>query len=198
MSRRRGLTPGDRDLWGRVARSVDPLTRRPAPTPPSPLPPPLRAGPPALHPLLPAFRVGERSQTAGRAHDLAPTMAEAYARAPLAMDGGTHRRMRRGKLAPEARIDLHGMTLADAEPSLTAFLRASHRAGRRLVLVITGKGRTGDVGGDWTQPRPGALKRQVPIWLHRAPLAAIVQQATPAHRRHGGEGALYVYLRRPR
>ncbi len=195
MRRRRGLSEDDRALWSRVARGVEPLPRpaRPAPSAPA-LPVTVR---PAAAPAPPApFRMGERSQTAPSAHDLAPSMAEALDAAPLAMDGRTHRRMRRGKLAPEARLDLHGMTLADAQPALTGFVRASHAAGRRLVLVITGKGRAGDA--DWTGRRPGALRRQVPMWLHGGALAGIVQQVTPAHRRHGGEGALYVYLRRVR
>ena len=138
--------------------------------------------------------MGERAQTASSAHGAAPGLADA----PLRMDGRTHRRMRRGKLEPEARIDLHGLTLDRAQPALAGFVRASHAAGRRLVLVITGKGRADDGGGDWTGRRPGALRRQVPMWLHGPGLAGMVQQVTPAHRRHGGDGALYVYLRRAR
>lgn len=198
MSRRRGLTPEDRDVWGRVVRSVDPLGR-PAPgrgaLAPTVArdPSPARTAAPAAHP---AFRIGERSQTTPATHDLAPSMAETLSSAPLTMDGRTHRRMMRGKLAPEARIDLHGLTLAHAQPALAAFVASSHAAGRRLVLVITGKGRADD--GDWTGRRPGALRRQVPLWLHAPPLSRIVQQVVPAHRRHGGDGALYVYLRRAR
>ena len=93
----------------------------------------------------------------------------------------------------EARLDLHGMTLAAAHPQLIGFILSSHAQGRRLVLVITGKGR-GDHGPLPT--RPGALRHQVPHWLHMQPLAPVVQQVTAAHYRHGGEGAYYVYLRR--
>lgn len=112
----------------------------------------------------------------------------------MRMDPKIHRRMSQGKLRPEARLDLHGMTLAEAQPELLRFVLSCHARGARLVLVITGKGR-GDHGPLPT--RPGALRHQVPHWLHGSPLAAIVQQVAPAHFRHGGEGAYYVYLRRP-
>ena len=193
--RRRGLSPADREVWGRVARSVDPL--RPEGPAPAGTAVPVPPAPPEPAPLpLAPFRVGERAQTASSAHGAAPAMADGQ----LRMDGRTHRRMRRGKLEPEGRIDLHGLTLARAQPALTDFVRSSHAAGRRLVLVITGKGRADDAGhgGDWTGRRPGALRRQVPMWLAGPALGGIVQQVTPAHRRHGGDGALYVYLRRAR
>lgn len=109
------------------------------------------------------------------------------------MDHKLHKRMTRGKMRPEARLDLHGMTLAAAQPELAGFILSCHANGLRLVLVITGKGR-GDHGPLPT--RPGALRHQVPYWLHQMPLAKVVQQVTPAHYRHGGEGAYYVYLRR--
>ena len=71
----------------------------------------------------------------------------------------------------------------------------AHERGLRHVLVITGKGRAG--GPDAPLPvRPGALRHAVPHWLHMPPLSAAVLQVTPAHRRHGGDGAYYVYLRR--
>jgi DNA-nicking Smr family endonuclease len=79
--------------------------------------------------------------------------------------------------------------LDQAHPALTNFILMSHAAGRRLVLVITGKGlATGK----------GQLRRQVPLWLGLAPLAPLILQTTAAHISHGGDGALYVYLRRSR
>lgn len=109
------------------------------------------------------------------------------------MDAKAYKRMTRGKIRPEARLDLHGMTLAEAFPELIRFILTCHANGLRLVLVITGKGR-GEHGPLPT--RPGALRHQVPYWLHRVPLASAVQQVTAAHYRHGGDGAYYVYLRR--
>ncbi len=111
------------------------------------------------------------------------------------MDAKAHRRMTRGKLPVEGRIDLHGMTLAQAHPALTAFILASHARGRRLVLVITGKGR--GRGDDGPMPtRQGILRHQVPAWLQSPVLRPAVLQVAEAHRAHGGSGACYVYLTR--
>ena len=201
MARRRRLTEEDRRLWEKVAGSVArqraaPLARvAPAKHPALGLPKALAETPaPAPAPLAP-FRIGEKTTGTAPAHRPAPSISEDLAAAPLAMDRRTWRSMRRGKMAPEGRIDLHGMTLADAEPALRGFVQRAHGTGKRLVLVITGKGSRGVE--EWPIPTTlGALRRQVPVWLHRPPLAHLVQQVTPAHRRHGGEGALYVYLRR--
>lgn len=132
-------------------------------------------------------------QIPSRSYIPAVTPAQTLAAAELRMDAKTHRRMNQGKLRPEARLDLHGMTLAAAQPELVHFVMSCHAGGLRLVLVITGKGR-GDHGPLPT--RPGALRHQVPHWLHCAPLSRLVQQVQAAHFRHGGEGAYYVYLRR--
>ena len=113
------------------------------------------------------------------------------------MDAKAYRRLTRGKLDPEARIDLHGMTLAEAQPALGGFLRRAQADGRRLVLVITGKGRGRSDDAGPLPYRNGALRHEVPLWLQRPPLHPMVQQVAPAHARHGGSGALYVYLRRP-
>jgi DNA-nicking Smr family endonuclease len=113
------------------------------------------------------------------------------------MDAKAFGRLTRGKLAPQARIDLHGMTLAEAQPRLTGFVLGAQAQGLRLVLVITGKGRR--VADDGPIPhRHGVLRHQVPIWLAQGPLAPAVLQVAEAHQRHGGGGAFYVYLRRPR
>ena len=109
------------------------------------------------------------------------------------MDAKLHAKMSRGKLSPEARIDLHGLTLAEAHPELIRFVLNAHEAGLRLILVITGKGKQ-----MWEPiPRPtGALRHQVPHWLRLPPLGQAVLQVTEAHLKHGGTGAFYVYLRR--
>lgn len=200
MSRRRGLTPEDRSLWSKVAASASPLRpeRRQAPAVPARAEPaPTRASgapPPAPFEVKP-FSLGELAPRPATSATLGPAPAEVLARNPVRMDAKTHKRMTRGRLHPEARLDLHGMTLAVAQPELTRFILASHAQGRRLVLVITGKGKPG--GPDAPLPvRPGALRHHVPHWLHRPPLAGLVLQVTAAHQRHGGEGAYYVYLRR--
>ena len=127
--------------------------------------------------------------------DLAPGPSEVLGTAPLQMDAKTHGKMTRGKLQPEARIDLHGMTLAEAHPELIRFILNAQAQGLRLVLVITGKGKRRDDGGPIPQ-RVGALRHQVPAWLRLPPLGPAVLQVTEAHQRHGGSGAYYVYLRR--
>ena len=200
MTRRRpprGLRAEEEALWRRVAETTQPLAGRPLPAalrpkapaaPPPEAPPPAPAAPEAGF-RIPPFRVG-----ALRDSTVAPQPASPRGTAP-AMDARAYRRLTRGKLAPEARIDLHGMTLAQAQPALTAFLRGAQGRGLRLVLVITGKGRGGGAEGPLPY-RPGALRHEVPLWLKRAPLAPMVLQVARAHPRHGGEGALYVYLRR--
>lgn len=194
MARRRHLSPEEADLWRSVARTVRPLhtARLPLPTDPEPLPEPPPLAP--AKPRLPPFTLGEKARSPER-HDLAPTLPQLLGQAPLRMDAGTHARMTRGKLAPEARIDLHGMTLAEAHPELIRFVLNAHAAGLRLVLVITGKGKQRDDSGPIPQ-RTGALRHQVPHWLHLPPLGPVVLQVTEAHLKHGGGGAYYVYLRR--
>ena len=200
MARRRGLTADEKALWSRIAATavpLDPARKAPIqPEPPRPAPtvPAVMPAPDALP--LGDFRIGSRPlKPAATRIDLSPHPGHALRDQPVRMDHKTHRRMSQGKLAPEARIDLHGMTLAVAQPALMRFVLNAQASGLRLVLVITGKGREG--GPEAPLPvRPGALRHNVPLWLHMAPLNQLVLQVRPAHRRHGGEGAYYVYLRR--
>jgi len=212
MGRRRtprALQAEERALWAEIARSTNPLSGRTAPMVPSPvaLPepvatPPARPEPPSAdegHRWLAPFRVGERAAPAAGEH-FGPLPGPSDPRRPAAprMDARALTRMVRGRLTPEARLDLHGLTLAEAQPALGRFVHGAHAAGVRLVLVITGKGRTGRASGHPAEGRAGALRREVPLWLARPPLAPMVLQVVPAHARHGGDGALYVYLARKR
>ena len=124
-------------------------------------------------------------------------LSDTLADAPVTMDKRRFQRMTRGKLQPEARIDLHGMTLAQAHAALNGFILRAQADGLRLVLVITGKGRQSDDDGPIPRRR-GALKHDVPQWLRMAPLGGCVLEMREAHARHGGSGAYYVYLRRMR
>ncbi|MFT5787880.1 MAG: DNA-nicking Smr family endonuclease [Ascidiaceihabitans sp.] len=117
--------------------------------------------------------------------------------APVQMDRKSFDQMKRGKLKPEGRIDLHGHTLDRAHPMLTQFILSAQGNGKRLVLVITGKGKSRDDGGP-IPVRFGVLRHQVPQWLALPPLSSAVLQITQAHDRHGGGGAYYVYLRKSR
>jgi DNA-nicking Smr family endonuclease len=194
MRRRRTLRPEEEELWRSVTKTARPLHEHPIFHRSAEAPP---AETPALSPAkprLPAFSLGEKARKPERL-DLAPSVPQALGQAPLQMDAKTHGRMTRGKLAPEARIDLHGMTLAEAHPELISFLLAAQSDGLRLVLVITGKGKLRDDHGPIPQ-RMGALRHQVPQWLRQAPLGPAVLQVTEAHLKHGGAGAYYVYLRR--
>jgi DNA-nicking Smr family endonuclease len=192
MKRRppRGLSAEEAALWRAVTGTVAPLHPRP--------PWAVATKPPIKSPTKSMPEPGRIAEPAPRraAHP-PPAPAERPAPPPIRMDAKTHGRMRRGKLAPEARIDLHGLTLAEAHPRLTRFLLDAHARGLRLVLVITGKGRGGADGPAYHE-RPGALRRQVPHWLAQAPVAPVVLQLAEAHPRHGGAGAFYVYLRRAR
>ena len=89
------------------------------------------------------------------------------------------------------------MTLERAHTALTRFVLSSYTDQKRLLLVITGKGKNRDVSGP-IPVRYGVLRHQVPEWLRLPPLANVVLQVTQAHVSHGGTGAYYVYLRKPR
>lgn len=194
MARRRNLHPDEEDLWQAVARTARPLHPKPLHRASEPAPLPHKPEPhPA--PRLPTFRLGEKARVTPAAPQLSPTPAETLAAAALRMDAKTHARMTRGKLAPEARIDLHGLTLTEAHGELVHFVLNAQSAGLRLILVITGKGKRGLDHGPIPQ-RIGALRHQVPQWLRLPPLGPAVLQITEAHLKHGGAGAYYVYLRR--
>ena len=148
---------------------------------------------------LKVFEIGSKSQTAlGQSLAMSRTGSKVPASKQIVqMDQKSFFKMRRGKLAPEARIDLHGMTLNQAHPALTQFILSGQRAGRRLVLVITGKGKGGGPHPFASRER-GVLRRQVPQWLHASSLRHAILQVDQAHISHGGEGAYYVYLKKRR
>ena len=184
MTRKRSLSDDERVLWETVTRAIAPLRRRKAKIKEA------RAvdevAPPAL------------AKPVRNAVKAAPPVAPAPRPAPppLAPLG---RRMRqklaRGSEEIDARIDLHGMTQADAHGALGHFLRRAQHNGARVVLVITGKGAR--PGGD-THSERGVLKRQVPLWLESGELRPFVIGFESAGAGHGREGALYVRVRRGR
>lgn len=129
--------------------------------------------------------------------DLAMSVSEQVAGRKISMDRKAYARLMRGKLRPEGKIDLHGMTLERAHPVLTRFILSAQSQGKRLVLVVTGKGKQRDDGGP-IPVRIGVLRHQVPQWLNNPPLSLAILQVTQAHVRHGGGGAYYVYLKKVR
>lgn len=191
MKKPRHLSSEERALWDRVAGSAVPLDARPTEILPTKAPP-KRPDPQPL----PLFEVGERAKH-HRGHDILPPIHQRLAAAPVNMDAKSFGKMKQGKIKPEGRIDLHGMTMDQAHPALTRFILGAQAQGKRLVLVITGKGKDRDDGGPIPM-RHGILRHQVPQWLALQPLAPAILQVTPAHLRHGGHGAYYVYLRRNR
>lgn len=187
MARRRGLTPDERRLWNQVAATAHPLRPEDAPPPPSAETPPVPLDPPRPAPAVPVRRpvpVPAVDPVAG------------LERAHPHMDRRRFEKMRRGRLDPEERLDLHGMTSERAHAALIGFVLSAAARDLRLVLVITGKGKADD---SWHQPRRhGVLRHSLPHWLAAPPLIGHILEVAPAHQRHGGAGAFYVYLRRRR
>jgi len=195
MSRKpRGLRPDEVELWRRVAENSEPLKAGRTRSVEGPV---TKPEPRPAKPRVQDFRIGEAAKETATRFYVAPALPDGLGDASVNMDPKAFTKLKRGKLKPEGRIDLHGMTLARAHPALTRFVIDSHAVGKRLVLVITGKGRPSEHAGPIPE-RTGILRHQVPQWLSAAPLGALVLQVTPAHLKHGGAGAYYVYLRRQR
>ncbi|QOZ50086.1 Smr/MutS family protein [Bradyrhizobium sp. CCBAU 53338] len=179
--RRRVLSEEDRELWDLVARQVKPLRKhRATKLHTAPRAESLVAAPapkPTLSPRPLAAAPAPRPSK--------PAMP------PLAPLGKRERaKLSRGRSEIDARLDLHGMTQMRAHRALTGFLHRAHHDGLTFVLVITGKGRSGG--------ESGVLRRQVPEWLSLPEFRAFVVGFEEAAIGHGGEGALYVRIRRAR
>jgi len=106
------------------------------------------------------------------------------------VDARTMDRLRRGRLRPEARLDLHGLTQDEAHRALNRFIARAQSSGVRSLIIITGKGRVSEGGG--------VLRNQVPQWLNAPDIRPSILAFSPAQPRDGGAGALYVLLRRRR
>lgn len=183
MRRRRNLSEEERKLWESVARQVKPLRASPRlPQTHAPV-----EGTAAGAPLV-SMRPPSPVKISPPPKPQVPTLP------PLAPIGRRERaQLSRGKKEIDARIDLHGMTQTRAHRALLGFLQLAHREGFAFVLVITGKGKVG--GADSER---GVLRRQVPQWLALPEFRALVVGFEEAHIGHGGEGALYVRVRRIR
>jgi DNA-nicking Smr family endonuclease len=175
--RRRKLDEDERTLWDQITRSVRPLARSLAVSAASPSRP-TRPVPSAHAPSV--------------VHRAAPVPKPAPRLEPL--ERRQKRRLARGVEPIDARLDLHGKTQGEAHAALLRFLRRAQTDGARFVLVITGRG--AGARDNWTER--GVLRRQVPLWLKLPEFRAYVSAFEQAHVGHGGEGALYVRLRRQR
>lgn len=202
--RRRTLSTDELELWRRVTRDDAPLRRGAGPKVEPPEPAPRRAEPtPPSAPSRPARTLrpsgaSEPPVSIRRAHQPVDRLTPSTP----GLDRNTARRLRQGRIDPDARLDLHGMTAERAHRALQSFLMREHAAGSRCVLVITGKGgRRADRDAHHMREFPenaGVLKSMTPHWLATPPLSSLVVGVYQANIRHGGGGALYVYLRKPR
>jgi DNA-nicking Smr family endonuclease len=173
-SRGRRLSDGERILWREITRGVQPL-----------------------RPLVTAETEAADAKPAPRHATPAPRLAKAQPQrpktesppVPAPLGRRAKQRVARGRDPIDGRLDLHGLTQAEAHDALLRFLHVAQTRGAKLVTVITGKGRGGE---------GGVLKRQVPLWLALPAFRAIVVGYEEAHQRHGGEGALYLRVRKGR
>ena len=195
MAKDRRPSDADSALWRRVTDGVKPLTKREKPaTAPSPPPSSSSARAKAKPKAKAAAKPAAATASAQPEDDIdAPRAAVgpelAHGDAP-GVDRRTADSLRRGRMKIEARLDLHGMTQAEAHRALTAFVEGQQGAGRRCVLVVTGKG-TWREGG-------GVLRDAVPRWLNMPALRPKILSFSYAQKKDGGDGALYILLRRMR
>jgi DNA-nicking Smr family endonuclease len=178
LPRRRKLNEEERALWSEVTRSVRPLARSRAAAVAASSARPTRPAPPAH-----ARSIGRNAEPAAKP---LPRLEPLQRR--------QKQRLARGVEPIDARLDLHGKTQGEAHGSLLRFLRRAQMDGARFVLVITGKGAS--ARDSWIER--GVLRHQVPLWLKLPEFRAYVSAFEQAHVGHGGEGALYVRLRRQR
>ncbi|SCB61460.1 DNA-nicking endonuclease, Smr domain [Rhizobium aethiopicum] len=183
MARDRKLSADERILWGKVARST-----RPMPGKTNELT--------ELDAFLAETEAAAERQNAEKQMPASSTPEQPAAPSASKRPAGVHhplerpvkRKIAKGRLALEARIDLHGLVQSEAHVILLDFLIRAHERGMRHVLVITGKGSS--LGSD------GALKRAVPLWFSKPEFRYLISSYESAAQHHGGEGALYIRLSR--
>jgi DNA-nicking Smr family endonuclease len=180
--RKRGLSEEERALWESVAKQVKPLRKR------------HRLLKPSMAPVESAShaapKVAASPKHVAPARIVAPPKPQPPPLAPIGRRERSH--LSRGRKEIDARLDLHGMTQMRAHRALFGFLQRAHHDGLTFVLIITGKGKVG------AESERGVLRRQVPQWLGLPEFRALVVGFEEAHIGHGGEGALYVRVRRAR
>lgn len=143
-------------------------------------------------PPIKEFRIGAKASQ----KPITPSGVSSPKGVSANMDKKNFQRLVRGKLDIDGRLDLHGLTQEQAKIMLRAKIMQAHDAGKRLILVITGKGKHRT--DEFNRSVVGVLRQNVPMWLRQPPLNSVVLEVTTAQQRHGGDGAFYVYLRRNR
>ncbi len=177
-----GLSAEDHRLWARVSGSVTPARVRKALRIAAETPATIEVKPSQV----PAFQprpASPKPSTGPAAAMVRPIPAHG---APEALEPRRQRRLSRERDPIEATIDLHGFGRFEAEDQLRAFLASAQARGLRAVLVVTGQGRRGG----------GVIRASIQEWLLSHALRGVVSGFALAHRRHGGDGAFYVTLRR--
>ena len=178
-SERPGLSAEDVALWRRVTQGDAPLRGRAAAP---------RPAPKARSADADADAAAEPAPAPPRRRAAQPPPPDAPPASGL--DRRTAQRLRRGLIPIDARLDLHGMMQAEARRRVTEAVAAARSRGQRCLLVITGKG---EIGGE-----TGVLRQMLPHWLTAPPNAGSVLRCEPARAAHGGAGAWYVLIRKPR
>ena len=176
--RKRGLSEEDHALWESVAKQVKPLRKR-------------RASKPLVAAVEPDTNVAPKPAASPRpvaSPIVVPSKPKPPPLAPIGRRERSH--LSRGRKEIDARLDLHGMTQTRAHRTLFGFLQRAHHDGLTFVLIITGKGKMG------SEFERGVLRRQVPHWLSLPEFRSLVVGFEEAGIGHGGEGALYVRVRR--
>ena len=199
----RRLTPDERALWDKVAATTDKgVVPRDGQIPDDEAEhidhlAPEQAfrdavPPPTPNPVRPRPRLnGSTAHVALSGAEIGPV-----GRPEAGLDRRTATRLRKGARDPDARIDLHGMSAERAHRACLTFLADALARGCRVVLVITGKGRSAD--GDVIGRGRGVLRESLPGWLRASPMGGSIVGIYQAHQKHGGGGAFYVYLKRRR
>lgn len=189
----RGLSPEESALWRRVAATVTPLH----PKRPTPLPPVKEAegGPIETAPPPPPKRL--KGRVPPPRPEAVPIPAQVRPLTAGGLDSSWDRKLGRGPLQPDVTIDLHGLNLAMAHDRLNGGIAQALAMGARVILLIAGKHRPvaeHDLRGE----KRGAIRAKLLDWLAASSHAAQIAAVRPAQPRHGGDGAVYIVLRKAR
>jgi DNA-nicking Smr family endonuclease len=175
----RKLTAEDRRIWDFVTRSVTPL---------KPRHPAVEKAAPSSQPQARALKYAPVAVVAHRTTQSQPLHVGQL----IDLDAATAKRFRKGRMPCDGRLDLHGLTLAQAHSALVHFIRSQSERGARSLLVITGKGATDPLA---ERPR-GRIKAELTHWLNAAPLRQVILAVTEANPKQSQGGAVYVLLKR--
>lgn len=183
----RGLSAAEQAAWARLAQSVTPIAGKAMPGMPEPANPPATApSKPPLSQPKPKPALAKRS-----APDPAPTPKRVF---HSQLDGSWNRKLKAGQIAPDYTLDLHGHSLDAAYTRIMSGIDQARAMGARVVLVIAGRERPVDPA-DRASKR-GAIRAKLLDWLAASHHAESIAAVRRAHIRHGGEGALYLVLKR--